>query len=344
MKENRLQILILSPFFYIPIMFLALCGGRSKSTYFCVNTIVSRFVFVTSGIMIVYYARKLTTSEVNSNQNKKSLLIVKRFQHQWIRSMYTFERFRMQIWRKLEYWFCLISSNQYMKLLPIKSTFISSYNCNRRRHMITSGNIPFTNKLSNVDVTQTFSEMDERDTNSLYIEEDIDSSSSYDIVINRSLSSPIKFYTADKKFSSHKKPDLNKLKMINVNTRVYSDIPSINNNLRSASNQLIFSKNISTPSVTSIEFILTPTYSTDKPQQSSSNDNKNTIDTIQYSQYLQQHSRKINNNNNKMSISSSFHGLRSKSSHFILNSFRLISKRRLAKWNQYLTGKCHRFF
>ncbi|CAF2495674.1 unnamed protein product [Rotaria sp. Silwood2] len=337
MQENRLQMLFLSPFFCIPIMLLALSHGRSRSTYFYVNSIVSKFVLITSGIMIVYYTRKLTMSEVNNNQNKKLLLIVKRFLHQWIRSIYVFERFRVRIWRKLECWFSLINSNQCMKLLPIKSAFISSYNCNRR-HMTTSGKyIPFTNKLSNVDVTQTFSEMDERDSNSLYIEEEINPSTSYDTVINRSLSSPIKFYTADRKFFSHKKPDFNKLKMVNVN------MLSINNNLRSDSNQLIFSKNMSTPSVTSVEFILTPTCSTDKLEEISSNDNKIMIDTIQCTSNLNcQYSRNINNN--KISISSSFHGLRSKSSRFILNSFHLISKRRFAKWNQYLTDKRHRFF
>ncbi|CAF1163004.1 unnamed protein product [Rotaria sp. Silwood1] len=181
------------------------------------------------------------------------------------------------------------------------------------------------------------SEMDERDSSALYIEEDIDPSPSYDIVINRCLSSPIKFYTADKKFVSNKKPDFNKLNMIDVN------ISSINN-----SHQLIFSKNISTSSVTSIEFIVTPTSSVDKFQEISSNDNKNMIDTIQCtsnrnSQYFK-NSRIMNNNNNKISISSSFHDLRCKSSRFILNSFRLISKRRLVKWNQYLTGKRHRIF
>jgi hypothetical protein len=69
MKEKRLQMVILSPSFYIPITLVALMRGLLRSTCFRVNSIVSRFVFVTSGIMIVFYARKLNLMEGNNHRS-----------------------------------------------------------------------------------------------------------------------------------------------------------------------------------------------------------------------------------------------------------------------------------
>jgi hypothetical protein len=56
----------------------------------------------------------------------------------------------------------------------------------------------------------------------------------------------------------------------------------INDNLHSDNNQLIISKNVSNSSEKSVEFVLTPTCSTDVLRPSLSHDNNKMIDTIKW--------------------------------------------------------------
>jgi hypothetical protein len=64
--------------------------------------------------------------------------------------------------------------------------------------------------------------------------------------------------------------------------QVFLDVPLINNNHRFDSNQLIFSRHISTSSVTSIEFVLTSNCSTNEVRQSLSDDDDNMINAIEW--------------------------------------------------------------